>query len=153
MTLAATIKILFASFTNTVRLSWTLLWSPTMSVQFFTKLAPYLAGTGATLINLDENEIGTDDVAGQLLIYAADVISSVSNDEDLPALPDVLSQVIAGKLSGPARTAIILASGPLSIAQFQLAATHPRASKALRYVAQVLNAIAAGKPVPPAPSL
>jgi len=123
-----------------------------MSVQFFTKLAPYLAGTGSTLINLDEDEIGTDDVAGNLLIYAADVIQSVSDDVDLPALPDIISQVIAGKLSGPARTAVILASGPLSIAQFQLAATHPKASKALKYVAQVLNAISAGKPVPPAPS-
>lgn len=123
-----------------------------MSVKFFSKLAPYLAGTGSTLVNLDENEIGTDDVAGQLLIYAADVISSVSNNEDLPALPDIISQGIAGKLSGSARLAVILASGPLSIAQFQLAATHPRAAKALKYVVQVLNAIAAGKPVPPAPS-
>lgn len=123
-----------------------------MSVQFFNKLAPYLAGTGNTLVNLDENEIGADDVAGHLLIYAADVIASVSNNEDLPALPDIVSQSIGGKLSGPARTAIILASGPISIAQFQLAASHPKASKALKYVAQVLNAIAAGKPVPTAPS-
>lgn len=123
-----------------------------MSTQFFTKLAPYLAGTGASLINLDENETGTDDLVGQLLLYSADVITAITSNEDLPSLPTILSESVAGKISGPARTAIILTSAPLAIAEFQLAASHPRASKALKYVRQVLTAISAGKPVPPAPS-
>lgn len=123
-----------------------------MPSNFFLKLAPYLAGTGASLVNLDENEVGNDDLVGQLLIFAAEVISSVSTDGDIPPLPAILSESVAGKITGPARTAIILTSAPLAIAQFQLALSHPRASKALKYVGQVLSALSAGRPVPAAPS-
>ena len=121
---------------------------------FFTKLAPYLAGTGATLINLDENEIGPDDLAGQIILYAAEVIALVeSGGEELPPLPAILSEQVQGKLSGAARTTIIVITGPLTVARFQLAATKPRLSKALGYVSQVLTALAANKPVPIAPLL
>lgn len=123
-----------------------------MSANFFEKLAPYLAGTGASLVNLDENGTGPDDVAGEILLYAAQVVLAVtSGATELPPLPPILSDSVAGKISGPARTAIIVATGPLTVAEFQLAASKPRFAKALGYVRQVLTALAAGKPVPAAP--
>lgn len=124
-----------------------------MPSNFFLKLAPYLAATGQSLINLDENQTGPDDVAGTVIGYAAEVIVSVNNgDADLPAFPDVIVGAVAGKISGPARTAIIIATPLLTIAEFQLAVSHPKASKALHYVVQVLNALSANKAVPAAPS-
>lgn len=124
-----------------------------MANNFFVKLAPYLAATGQSLVNLDEDSVGADDVVGNILVYAGNVIVSVNNgDADLPPFPEAIAGVIVGKVTGPARTAIIIASGPLTIAEFQLAASNPKASKALHYVNQVLTAISAGKPVPTAPA-
>lgn len=124
-----------------------------MPSNFFVKLAPYLAATGQSLVNLDENQTGPDDVAGVVIGYAAEVIISVNNgDSDLPPFPDIIVGAVVGKISGPARTAIIVATPLLTIAEFQLAASHPKASKALHYTVQVLTAISAGKPVPAAPS-
>lgn len=124
-----------------------------MATNFFAKLAPYLAGTGATLINLDENESGPDDIAGQIILYAAEVISLVEGgSEDLPPLPDILRDSIAGRISGAARTTIIVITGPLTVARFQLMATKPRLARALGYVSQVLAALSANRPLPPAPA-
>lgn len=124
-----------------------------MANNFFVKLAPYFAGTGASLVNLDENESGPDDVVGHLLIYAAEVIGQVETGGDqLPPLPDILLTPLTGKITGATRTAIVLVSGPLMIAQFQLAASKPRLAKGLGYVSQVLQALAANRPVPTAPT-
>jgi len=152
MTIYQTIIAFGRALSTLTTLAWQSLWSEPMPSNFFVKLAPYLAGTGASLINLDENESGTDDLVGQLLIFAADVIESVTTDGDIPPLPEILSSSVAGKITGPARTAIILTSAPIAIAQFQLAATHPKASKALKYTGQVLAALSAGRTVPTAPS-
>lgn len=127
-------------------------WRLSMANNFFVSLAPYLAGTGASLLSLDEDETGPDDVVGNVLLYAAEVIGVVdSGGEELPPLPEILVSGIGGKINGATRTAIILVSGPLAIAQFQLAASKPKLAKALGYVRQVLQAIAANKPVPAVP--
>lgn len=124
-----------------------------MANNFFTTLAPYLAGVGVSLLTLDENETGPDDVAGSVLLYAAEVIGAVeAGGEELPPLPPILADGIGGKINGATRTAIILVSGPLAIAQFQLAASKPRLAKALGYVRQVLQAIAANRQVPQPPA-
>ncbi len=71
--------------------------------------------------------------------------------------PNANLTAAAGKrleeIPGQARTAIVLTSGVLMVAEFQLATSHPKASKALHYVGQVLAALVAGKPVPVAPTL
>ena len=152
MTLYQTFKAVLKTLMSAAHLGWLSLWSDPMASNFFIKLAPYLAATGQSLINLDEDSVGADDVVGSVLLYGAEVIVSVNNgDADLPPFPDSIAGAIVGKVTGPARTAIIIASGPLTIAEFQLAGTHPKASKALHYANQVLTAISAGKPVPAAP--
>jgi len=120
-----------------------------MAESFFVKLAPYLAGVGAPLLTLDENETGPDDIVGHALLWGAEVIEVANaGGEELPPLPEILVSGIGGKINGATRTAIILVSGPLAIAQFQLAPTKPRLAKALGYVRQVLQAVAANKPLP-----
>lgn len=128
-------------------------WRSSMADNFFTKLTPYLAGVGASLLSLDENETGPDDVVGSVLLWAADVVSVVeAGGEELPPLPPILADGIGGKINSATRTAIILVSGPLAIAQFQLTASKPRLAKALGYVRQVLQAIAANRQVPQPPA-
>lgn len=123
-----------------------------MPSNFFDKLAPWLAGIGASLTALDDNTTGPDDLVGELLIYGAGVALSVNTGAELPPLPEIVSAGIAGKISGAARSSIVLASGVLMVAEFQLAATHPRQSKAFHYIGQVLAALVAGRTVPAAPS-
>ncbi len=124
-----------------------------MADNFFVKLGPYLAGVGAPLLTLDENETGADDIVGHVLLYSADVIATVdAGGEELPPLPEILVSGISGKINGATRTAIILVSGPLAIAQFQLASSKPRLAKALGYVRQVLQAVAANRQVPQPPA-
>ncbi len=123
-----------------------------MATKFFDTLQPYLAGLGGPLVVIDDNDTGTDDIVGNLLLFSADVIGAVRANEDLPPFPDVIAGVVAGKINGATRTAIILASAALGVAEIQLSVTHPKASKALKYVNQVLRAISSGKPVPVAPS-
>lgn len=123
-----------------------------MATKFFDTLQPYLAGLGGPLVVIDDNDTGTDDIVGNLLLFSADVIGAVRANEDLPPFPDVIAGVVAGKINGATRTAIILASAALGVAEIQLSVTHPKASKALKYVNQVLRAISSGKPVPAAPS-
>jgi len=123
-----------------------------MPSNFFDKLQPYLAGLGGPLTVIDENETGADDIVGNLLLFSADVIGTVRNNEDLPPFPDAVVGVIASKINNATRTAILLASAALGVAEIQLSVTNPKASKALKYVNQALRAISAGKPVPTAPS-
>lgn len=124
-----------------------------MASKFFSTLQPYLAGLGGPLIVADENDTGADDIVGHLLLFAADVISSVQTDSDLPPLPEIIVGQVAGRINAATRTTIILGSAALGVAQIQLSASHLKAAKALKYVNQVLIAISAGKPVPPAPSI
>lgn len=114
----------------------------------FHNIAPYLGATGTALVNLDENKTGADDFAGDLLIYASEVISAVENDEDLPALPDTLQKGTSEKITGAARVSLIVASSLLAVAQFQVAG---KAAKALKYANQAIRALLAGSPVPAAP--
>lgn len=122
-----------------------------MASKFFDTLQPYLAGLGGPLIVIDDNDTGTDDIVGHLLLFSADVIGAVRANEDLPPFPDVITGTVGGKINGATRTAIILASAALGVAEIQLSLTHQKASKALRYVNQTLRAISAGKlaPLPP----
>ena len=112
---------------------------------FFSNLAPYLGATGTALVNLDENKSGADDFAGELLIYSGEVIASVSGDEELPELPDILKQGTTERITGAARVSLIVANSILSIAQFQAGG---RAGKILKYVNQAIRNLLAGVPVP-----
>lgn len=112
-------------------------------------LAPYLGATGTALMGLDENQTGADDLAGELLVYSAEVIGAVVNDEDLPAFPDNLRSGIADKISGAARASLIVANSVLAIARFQFGG---KAAQILKYVNQALNNLLAGKPVPTPPT-
>lgn len=116
---------------------------------FFQKLAPYLAGAGDVLVNADQNEAGPDDFAGHILLYGADVVTSVLDSADLPPLPDELSKPITGKISGVALITLQVASAALTVAQFQLTG---KAAQAFRYINQVLRALVAGKPAPEPPA-
>lgn len=109
---------------------------------------PYLGATGQALIDLDENKSGADDFAGALLVYAADVISAVLADDELPELPDVLKTGVADKITGVSRAVLIVANSALTIARFQVSG---RAAKALKYVSEAVSQLLAGQPVP-APS-
>lgn len=113
----------------------------------FNTLAPYLGATGDALINVDENTTGADDFAGQLLLYAAEVIAAVNEDESLPELPQVLKNGVTDKISGIARVSLIVASSILTVAQFQ---TTGDAAKALKYVNQAIRLLLSGAPVPQA---
>lgn len=112
-------------------------------------LAPYLGTAGNTLVNLDENKTGADDLSGELLIYAGEVIASVQAHEDLPPLPEVIANGTAEHITGAARVSLSLASALLPIAQFQVTG---KARTALKYINQVLRDLLANKPIAPAPA-
>jgi len=112
-------------------------------------LAPYLGAAGNTLVNFDENTTGADDLSGQLLIYAGEVIASVQDKADLPPLPDIIAKGTTEHITGAARASLLLASSLLPIAQFQVSG---KAATAIRYVNQVLRDLLAYKPISPAPA-
>jgi hypothetical protein len=118
-------------------------------MNFFERVAPYLAGAGSVLVGMDEDTRGPDDFAGELLIYSSEVIASVGNDQDLPPFPDALSNSVSGRITGVARITLMTVSSVLSIAQFQV---NGRAAAILKYVNQALRALLAGAtpPTPPA---
>lgn len=105
-----------------------------------------LAINGDTLINLDENKTGADDLAGELSIYAADVIQAVTEKIDLPELPDILAKGTTERITGAGRVILIVASSWLQIAVRQLPQGKPRT--ALEYVRQAIQLLLANKPVP-----
>jgi hypothetical protein len=119
--------------------------------KFFIFVAPYLAGAGNVLVNLDPDEQGTDDFVGNLLLYGSDVISAVMNGEDLPPLPSFANQVISGRISGPALITLQVVSAALAIAQFQVAMVNPKAGIVFRYINQVVRALVAGQTPPAIP--
>lgn len=123
--------------------------------KFFEYAAPYLAGAGSALINADTDDSGADDFAGHLMVWGGEVIASVIANEDIPDLPDVITEAdggLFGPLSGAGRATIAVVTAVLSVTQIQLTiAGKPRAAKAVRYVVQALNALTSGKAMP-APS-
>jgi hypothetical protein len=119
---------------------------------FLQKLAAYVFGIGSSLVNLDPNDVGADDVAGQILIYSGEVIISVTSGPDLPPLPEILAKPVEGKISGFTRDALIVATGALGIAQIQFSITKPKLALALKYVNQVISALLSSRPVPKAPA-
>lgn len=113
---------------------------------FFLKFAPYLAGVGNTLVNLDVNNTGGDDIAGGWLLFGADVIEAISNGEDVPTIPDELKLPVT--ISGIALGVLGTVAAVLTVARFQLSG---KPAIALKYIVQGINAIIGGKTVPPAP--
>lgn len=107
-------------------------------------IVPYLGLTGQALIDVDENKTGADDFSGQLLVYAADAISAVLEDEDLPDLPDVLKKGTTDKITGVSRASLMVANSILTFARFQVTG---KASKVLKYISQVISQLLAGQSV------
>src|SRR5262249_11742718 len=116
----------------------------------FLSVAPYLGVTGTALINLDENKTGADDFAGELLIYAGEVIAAVAAEEDIPGFPEVIKAGTNDKISGAARVSLIIANSILMFAQFQVAG---KAGKILKYINQAIRNLLGGVPVPAAPKI
>lgn len=114
-------------------------------------IAPYLSGVGFTLTSLDADETGADDIAGQFMIFGGEVIGSIVAGVDLPPMPDSLTGLAAGKLSGVARGILTVAGTFLTILQLQVMVSKPKLSTALRYVSQGIQAILAGRAVPTVP--
>lgn len=115
----------------------------------FEGLAPYLGALGTSLEGIDENTTGGDDFAGAILLYAAEVISAIVANEDIPEFPDVLRQGTSDKITGIGRVILISANALLTVAQFQVAG---KAQKVLKYVNQAIRQLLAGQPVTPAPT-
>jgi hypothetical protein len=113
------------------------------------QFAPYLGATGNALVNLDENTSGADDFAGQLLMYAAEVIAAVSDGQDLPPFPDAIANGVTEKITGVSRAILIVASSVLMVAQFQVSG---KAGLVLKYASQAISRLLAGQTVPTAPA-
>ncbi|MGE0131907.1 MAG: hypothetical protein AB7U82_27805 [Blastocatellales bacterium] len=118
---------------------------------FLQKLAISLAITGEGLTSLDADNVGADDTAGALLVYGAEVLAAVSNDENLP--PSPVLQVVTDNLSGKALTTIKLARVGLTAASVFLSFQDRRAATAIKYVRQALDALANGQAFPTAPAI
>lgn len=113
-------------------------------------IGPYLGVAGNELVNLDENTTGADDFAGQLLLYAADVIASIDTGADLPSFPDALKVNVTDKISGASKVALRIASSALTLAQFQVSG---KAGAALRYIAQAVRNLLSGSSIPTPPAV
>lgn len=109
-------------------------------------IAPYLAASGNALVNLDENTTGADDLAGELSIYAADVIQAVTENDDLPSLPSIIAKGTTERITGAGRAILTVVSSVLPIAIFQLPPGKGRS--ALKYASQTIQLLLANKPVP-----
>jgi hypothetical protein len=122
-------------------------------MSILSNVGPYLGVVGNELANLDENTSGADDFAGQLLLYAADVIAVIDEGvDDLPPFPDALKVNVSDKITGPGKMALRIASSVLMLAQFQVTG---KGALALRYIAQAVRNLLSGTlpPVPPRPIL
>jgi hypothetical protein len=116
----------------------------------FDAVFPYLGLAGQTLIDLDANKTGADDLAGELLVYAAEVGAAVETGDDLPEFPEILKQGTADKISGVSLATLRVANALLGFARFQVSG---RAAAILKYITQALSQLLAGQPVsapPPA---
>lgn len=108
-----------------------------------------LSTSGITLANIDENTTGGDDYAGNLLIYAGDLITAIHGNEDLPPLPEAIINGAQTKITGNARVSLILAA---SLLPFLMAGAPSKFRTAIRYLQQAMQQLLAGKPVPPIPA-
>lgn len=115
-------------------------------------IAPYLSATGFGLISIDVDDVGADDVAGQFLMYGGDAIFAIQHNLDLPPLPEIAANAVAGKLSTTARLVLMMAGINLMILQGQVAGKNPKLALVLRYIAQVIAALMAGRAIPAAPT-
>lgn len=109
-----------------------------------------LAATGQGIEQIDENTTGADDFAGQLIVFASEVIQAVHDNEDIPPFPPLLQQGTTEKISGNLRVALQIVLSPL---QFVSAFLPTKARKIIKYVVQALQALLAGQPVPTAPTI
>lgn len=107
-----------------------------------------LSTSGITLVNIDENTTGGDDYAGNLLIYAGDLITAIHGNEDLPPLPDLIANGATTKITGAARVSLQVAA---SLLPFLMAGAPSKFRTAIRYLQQALQQLLAGKVVPPVP--
>jgi hypothetical protein len=117
---------------------------------FFLSVAPYLGATGTALVNLDVDRVEADDLAGELLIFAGEVIAAVAAEEEIPPFPEIVKAGTTDKISDVARVSLIVANSILTVAQFQVAG---KAGKVLRYINQAIRNLLAGVPVPAAPKI
>jgi hypothetical protein len=116
----------------------------------YLNIASYLGVTGIALVNLDEDKTGGDDFAGELLVFAGNVIASVASNEAIPEFPEIIKAGTTDKISGIPRVSLIVANSILTLVLFQ---TKDRVRKVLWYVTQAINNLLAGVPVPPAPAI
>jgi hypothetical protein len=116
----------------------------------FSAIAPYILAAGNELVNIDEDSLGGDDFAGQLLILIGESGIAIQNgqDIDLTELPEVIRIGTTDKLSSKAKFTLRLVSTFLSIGQTQV---NPSTNvyKLLKYATQAIRLLIANKPVAP----
>jgi hypothetical protein len=108
-----------------------------------------LSTSGITLANIDENTTGGDDYAGNLLIYAGDLITAIHGNEDLPPLPELIINGAQTKITGYARVSLIMSA---SLLPFLMVGAPSKFRTAIRYLQQAMQQLLAGKTVPPMPA-
>lgn len=116
-------------------------------------LQPSLHTGGLILLSADANDVGPDDIAGNLMIYGASVIDCALHGGEFPALPEAVTAQIVGKISGTGRWVLIGSMIGIGALQGQLAKVNPKAATAFRYINQVLTALLTTGVVPVAPAL
>ena len=121
-------------------------------MNIFTKIAPFILAAGNELVNFDEDSLGGDDFAGELLIFIGESGLAIEAGGDIsPELPEILQKGTTDKLSKKAKFILRLTSTFVSIGQTQVPATS-NFYKLLKYAGQAIRALIADQPVPPAPS-
>lgn len=118
-------------------------------MEFLSNIAPILEMSGDILCDLDVDEGGADDFAGQTLRYAGQVLTAVAHGQDLPDLPPLLAKGTSDKITGKSLMALQLASKLLYFAPFF---AKGKAATPIRYVRLVIDALLKGANVPGAPA-
>lgn len=113
---------------------------------FVNDVAPWLGAIGQSLIDLDEDQIGTDDFVGNLFVYIADVGSAIKSGGDIPDFPEPIKSGVTGRITGTLRAVLQIVNPLLMFASFQV--KDAKAKIALRYANQALTLLLAGKTVP-----
>lgn len=114
-------------------------------------LQPSLSTGGLILLSADANDVGPDDVAGNLMLYGASVIEFVLYGGEFPALPESITNRIAGKISGTGRWILLGSMIGIGALQGQLARVNPKAATAFRYINQALTALLTTGIIPAVP--
>lgn len=105
-----------------------------------------LGVTGQTLIDLDVNKTGADDLAGELLVYAAEVGAAVTAGVDLPEFPEILKKGTTEKISGVTLVSLKVANSLLAFVRFTVPG---KAGQILKYINQGITQLIAGQPIAP----